>query len=123
MTRINCIDVNNLTDQHLLAEYREITRISKLAKPLTDYGFYKMGSGHVKFFYNKGRYLSDRTESLYQECIKRGFNVTHKAYVDHPHGLNEDWEPTELDILVNLNRINDKIYSKPGFYRKYGRIV
>jgi len=90
MTRINCIEVEDLADQHLLAEYREITRVAKLARPLDDYGQYCMGRGHVKFFYDKGAWLALRTEALYNECRARGFNVTHKTYHPHPKGLNND---------------------------------
>ncbi len=36
---------------------------------------FKLGTGHVKFFYNKLLYLKNRYTSLYNECIKRGFNV------------------------------------------------
>lgn len=118
MTRINTIPVQDLMDQHLIAEYREITRISKLARPLDDYGVYKMGAGHVKFFYNKGKYLRNRTQELYNECIKRGFNVTYKEYQLHPEGLNKDWSPTNEDKKINLVRINEKLNQKPDFYRK-----
>ena len=36
---------------------------------------FKLGIGHVKFFYNKLLYLKNRYISLYNECIKRGFNA------------------------------------------------
>lgn len=117
MTRINCIPVEDLMDQHLLAEYREITRVSKLARDLTDYGKYTMGTGHVKFFYNKGEYLAKRAEQLYDECLYRGFNVQYKEYIPHPEGLNNDWLPDSNDIEVNLNRINEKLKARPDFYR------
>ncbi len=117
MTRINCIPVQELTDQHLLAEYREITRISKLARVLTDYGTYKLGEGHVKFFYNKGQYLKQRTNELYEECKFRGFNIKRKIYRSHPAVLLEqDWIPDESAIRLNRERIEDKIRSKPEFY-------
>ena len=64
MTRINIIPVQELFDQHLIAEYREITmvpaalnrtinskaglKVSKINKPFT------LNKGHVYFFYNKG---------------------------------------------------------------------
>lgn len=122
MTRINCVPVEELTDQHLLAEYREITRVSKLARPLEDYGKYTMGQGHVKFFYDKGLYLLRRTNQLYAECTKRGFNVAPKAYISHPYGLNRDWEPGQADMAVNRQRIQDKLDLRPDFYRKNGKL-
>lgn len=57
MTRVNLIPVEELTNKHLIAEKHEITRVFALAKnskpnvkiPNT----YRMGKGHVTFFYNK----------------------------------------------------------------------
>lgn len=118
MTRINCVPVDELMDQHLMAEYREITRISKLAKPLKEYGKYCMGTGHVKFFYNKGKYLAERTEQLYQELKTRGYDVTHKIYKLHNENLNLTWQPSLEDQMINANRLNNKIDSKPNFYTK-----
>lgn len=123
MTRINCIPVEKLLDQHLFAEYREITRISKLAKKL--YGknavpSYRMSTGHVKFFYNKGLFLLKRTQELYNELIKRNYNVQYKEYQTHPDGLNNDWTPTLKAQHINLERLNSKLKEKEnGFYRYY----
>ena len=123
MTRVNCIPIHELVDQHLFAEYREITRIYKKARVLKDYGHYKMGKGHVLFFYDKGQYLIKRTEDLYQECIRRGMNVTHKIYQPHPTGLNNNWNPTPDDEMVSASRINDKLDEKPDLYRYEGRKI
>ena len=124
MTRINCVDVTELTDQHLIAEYREITRVSKLAKRLPSYGSYCMGEGHVKFFYNKGHYLTCRTRQLFLECHKRGFNVKFKAYQDHGcRELNQPWYPTEADKAINRARLNEKLEQRQGWYRYYGKAV
>lgn len=119
MTRINSVPVRELTDQHLLAEFREITRVYKLAQHLDDYGKYKMGEGHVKFFYNKGKYLAMRTDELYKECKKRGFDVQKKLYKSHPAGLNEHWFPTDLDRDICRARIMDRINERPEFYTYY----
>lgn len=90
MTRINIIPVKFLTDQHLLAEYREITRVSKLARtPKQNETFpteYRLGTGHVKFFYNKGAYLQRRTAELYQECCERDFDVQEKLGQNYTTG-------------------------------------
>ena len=120
MTRINCIPVEMLLDQHLFAEYREITRVSKLARPLDNYGGYTMGTGHVKFFYDKGLYLSKRCEQLYAELVRRGYNVTHKVYEQHSDGLNKDWQPLKIDKLHNLMRLIEKQLDKPVFYKLNG---
>jgi deoxyribonuclease (pyrimidine dimer) len=116
MTRINCIPVEDLADQHLFIEYREITRVSKLSRGLLDYGKYALGEGHVKFFYDKGLYLSNRCERLYDELIIRGYNPTKKLYKPHPISLNDDWEPTKQDKITNLVRLSAKVVEKPTFY-------
>lgn len=124
MTRINCIPVERLTDQHLFAEFREITRVSTLAKPLRTYGQYTMGTGHIKFFYNKGEYLANRLVELQNEMDKRGiWQYTPKTYSMHPAGLNTDWQPDKLAKQTNLMRLSEKVIERPNFYRYYGKPV
>lgn len=56
MTRVNCIPVQELTVKHLVAEYREIPRLFKLARILKPNEFvplYTLGAGHCKLFYDK----------------------------------------------------------------------
>ena len=70
MTRINIIAVSELTDQHLIAEYREITMVPAALKRTLNSkaGFSKnkipdkftLNRGHVYFFYDKGLYLDKR---------------------------------------------------------------
>lgn len=89
MTRINCIPVTELTDKHLLAEYRELPRVFALARPCEDAPKeYTMGAGHVKFFYNKLAYLYSRQISIHAELQKRGFKLTYSPYT-----LFEKWFP------------------------------
>lgn len=115
MTRINCIPVSELTDKHLLAEYRELPRISSLARlPKRNETFpktYKMGAGHVKFFYNKGEYLRRRFEDeIVPEMIRRGFKPQYSVYKLHAcKELNCDWKPTIDDEMINASRINDRL--------------
>ena len=68
----------------MIAEHREITRIPNAVLqgkavlqniPLE----FCLGKGHVRFFYNKLGFLAKRYESLYRECILRGFKVTYKG--------------------------------------------
>lgn len=112
MTRINCIPVKELEDKYLLAEYREMPRISKAARfPKNKELFpnnYKMGTGHVKFFYDKGKYLSNRFDSIVKELKNRGFNLSYTNYRQHPTGLNNDWQPTIDDEMINASRIDDR---------------
>lgn len=125
MTRINTIAVQDLLDQHLFIEYREITRVNKLArhrKPGEAWpNEYILGTGHVKFFYDKGQYLANRCKELYAELIKRGYVPTHKVYIMHADGLNNDWQPTEAGVKANLARLQSKLTERPGFYKFNGK--
>lgn len=74
---------------------------------------FRMGTGHVKFFYDKLGYLKRRYEEIYKECIDRGFNVTYygSAWDGVPQHLMNDWQPTEESIFLIRQRIaerNDK---------------
>lgn len=126
MTRINPVPVTWLTDQHLLIEHREITRVSTLARPLKPKEHvpeYRLGPGHVKFFYDKGLYLHKRLDELYKECCARNFNVEQKLYRIHPSDLHFDWTPSVEDMLINLARLDEKIHMRPGFYKYHGQTV
>ena len=117
MTRINVgISPAELVNQHLLAEHREIKRIPNcIAKgkynmdgiPET----FKLGTGHVKFFYNKLLYLKNRYWKLYIECIKRGFNVQNysSAWDNVPQKLMNNYQPTYMDRKIVKERINEKL--------------
>lgn len=126
MTRINTIDPVDLLDQHLFIEYREITRVATLHRmpdsnkwPLE----YVLGTGHVKFFYDKGEYLAKRCKALYAELIKRGYKPTEKQYKTHSYMLHNDWVPARADHIANLTRLQTKLSDKPTFYTLYGKQV
>lgn len=115
MTRINCIPVKELTDKHLLAEYRELPRISALAWRSSDAlravpKNYVLGAGHVKFFYDKGEFLRRRFENeIVPEMQRRGFKTNFTQYRQHPDGLNNDWQPDDIAMEINRKRITEKI--------------
>ena len=83
MTRINLVEPSELTDQHLIAEYREIFMVAvslkRTLRSKTGYRHSKvpkrftLNKGHVYFFYNKGKYLHKRYKALIQEMKSRGF--------------------------------------------------
>ena len=112
MTRINTIPVTELEDKFLLAEYRELPRIAKLARPLKSSEFvdtYRMGAGHVKFFYDKGEWLRKRFElEIVPEMVRRGFKPQYTEYRNHPPALCGDWAPNVDDEMVNASRIDDR---------------
>jgi hypothetical protein len=86
MTRINIVPVEELCDQHLFAEWRELTRIpngiisGKLKIVIEDipkeYTVRTQdrpegGKGHMKFFYNKMEFLYNRYRSILKELEER----------------------------------------------------
>ena len=117
MTRINVvIQPKELTNQHLIAEHREIKRIPNCISK-GKYNMdnipdrFKLGTGHVKFFYNKLLYLKNRYVKLYNECIVRGFNVQNynSAWDNVPIELMNDYKPTDQDRQIIKERINNKL--------------
>jgi deoxyribonuclease (pyrimidine dimer) len=132
MTRINCIPTEDLLDQHLLAEYNEMAmalaslRRSKASgKPLPKGKTYTLGPGHVIFFYDKGKFLKRRYESLKTELLRRGFRLNENRRMewevyDDP-ALENDWQPSEEDQKVNVERILQRMLLKPSWY-KYERL-
>ena len=131
MTRINLVQPSELTDQHLIAEYREIFMVGgSLNRTLNSKGGYKeskvpnrytLNSGHVYFFYNKGKYLHKRYKQLITEMRKRGFKPDStrvfptSVFVDN--GLYNDWMPNPNDYKIIRQRIEERIASKPNWYR------
>ena len=135
MTRINIIDVSELTDQHLIAEYREITMVPGSLKRtlVSKIGYQEKGvpkkctvnGGHVYFFYNKGKYLNYRYLEIRNEMKSRGFNPdpNRKFPIDifKNNGLYNDWMPTIKDQEIIRERIAERIASKPDWYRRTKR--
>ncbi len=133
MTRINIIEPSELTDQHLIAEYREILMVGpSLNRTLNSpVGYnknrvsnkYTLNTGHVYFFYNKGKYLDKRYKSLIDEMKRRGFkpdkNRLFSNTIFKDNNLYNDWNPTIEDIKVIRQRIDEKISMKPTYYRYY----
>lgn len=135
MTRINIIDVSELHDQHLIAEYREITMVpaslnrtlkskqgllkEKISKRFT------LNSGHVYFFYDKGLYLDKRYNQIVTEMKLRGFNPdstrVFPIQIFKDNDLYNDWTPTIEDQKLIRQRIQERINSKPDWYRKTRR--
>ena len=131
MTRINLISPNELSDQHLVAEYREIFMVgSALQRSIRSKSWeqtkeslpkeFTLNIGHVKFFYNKGEYLYKRYLALIFEMQSRGMNPNPKRKFKKeqwPNDLYKDWEPKPKDIQLVRKRIKDKINQKPTWYR------
>lgn len=116
MARINLVPPAELCDQHLLAEHRELTRIPNavakgkfhLKGQPTEY---KLGEGHVRFFFNKMAFLKKRYDLLHAECKARGFNVQYIWNENLPQeaALWLDYEPTEHALALNRERLRTRM--------------
>lgn len=134
MTRINIVPPVELTDQHLIAEYREITMVpGSLKRTLASKNgvvlskisnTYTLNTGHVYHFYNKGTYLAKRYIELIDEMKDRGFNPdpNRKFPIDvFPLNLRNDWVYSESEMDIARNRITEKISKKPNWYKYRGK--
>lgn len=132
MVRINIIPVEELTDQHLRAEYVEILMLCQgLKRTLNSKnGFvkervperYTLNTGHMYFFYNKGKYLRKRFLLVKREMVARGFNPV-KTFPRSvwTNNLWKDWKPNKGDFEIIKERIKQKIALKPKWYKKTQR--
>lgn len=117
MTRINCgIPPVELGAKHLIAEHREIKRIpNTIAKGKWNLKGqpkeFKLGAGHVKFFYTRMGYLKKRYEEIYAECLKRNYNVQYygSCWDGVPQELMNDYVPTNKDKQIVRERIKEKL--------------
>lgn len=126
MTRINVIDVKYLSDQWLLAEYRELPRVI-----LQEHIYigdapekYKLGRGHVKWAVLHANYCLYRYYKICEEMKYRGFKVNYpyedldKYAEDNQIRLySKNYCPTDDDIKINQQRLIEKYNLKPNFYR------
>lgn len=123
MTRINCVPVVVLSDSHLLAEYKEITRpFTKMTNRMNkgDLTFsvpetYRLGRGHETFFFDKLLYLWLRYSDILKELQRRGkvvpdigkFDIISNSVYSRFSGTVywNDWEPSPEDMYVNMARL------------------
>lgn len=133
MTRINSsFPVKDLYDQHLMAEYRELTMVpaalrrSLRTKTTEDIlasipKKFCLGSGHVRFWYNKLDFLKLRYAELQAELQRRGFNID----LSRPDNCDNfdakfytGYTATSDDLALITERINMRVAQKPNWYRK-----
>jgi len=140
--RINIIDPSWLTDQHLIAEYREIKMMPKvlIRSIYSKKGIikddlpveYTLNTGHGKFFYYRMQYIVNRFEELKKEIISRGFQCncvnlfegyTHSSGIriesldEIPSEFFGNYIPDQKDIDILLERILLRISDKPLWYK------
>jgi deoxyribonuclease (pyrimidine dimer) len=125
VTRINVVPVQELTRQHLVAEYREIMRLPKnlnqslnrKSKPFSMDEIpsqYKLGKGHIKFFFNKFKFLENRFLDLLAEMDRRGYsaNFRDSSMFKVSAEYYNDYKPTEEAMEINRQRIAERIGGK-----------
>jgi deoxyribonuclease (pyrimidine dimer) len=134
MTRINLVPVKDLADQHLFAEWREIKMVpAALRRSLKTRNKgnilagipkrYTLNTGHVTFFFNKMKFLTERYKLLTDELVKREYSLGSGDDFtiftqDLPGEFNHvDWYPDKKEIAINVERILLRISEKPLWYK------
>ena len=125
MTRVNCVPVEELVGKHLVAEVHEIVRLptnlrqslSRKSKPFDLKEIpekYTLGTGHVKFFFNKFGYLKKRFEQLIAEMDRRGYKAKFRdsSIFDVDSKWMGEYSPTPEEIEINRQRISDRLGGK-----------
>lgn len=129
MTRVNVVPPKELCNQHLSAEWREMPRIvgelnrslNRKSKPFNTKEIpedYVLGKGHVKFFFDKFKFLHQRHISLTKELLERGFklNLTNSdVFTTVDTQWYNDYEPTQNAKEINRQRIQTMMPKDPRF--------
>lgn len=139
MTRVNLIPVENLSDQHLFSEWREIKRIPTFLKKLLKTKSEKeilsriplsftLNKGHVLFFLDKMLFLHNRYVKLTEELVNRNYKITEfdadDMFLTVPISFRQkEWIPSSVEIDISLERILNKIKEKDNWYRYYGKAM
>ena len=134
MTRINsAIPVRNLTDEHLLAEHREIKRLPYCLKQAIRSGSiskipdqFVLGTGHVIFFLDKMLFVRNRLSKIHEECLKRGLNVASydENFADVEHIYLNDYTPSERERTLLIERITERLKNtKKKSWHYYGEPI
>jgi deoxyribonuclease (pyrimidine dimer) len=118
MTRINLVPPIILCDQHLVAEYREIVRIPTLfwnayysERTITVPDKFTLGTGHVKFFYDKQKYIENRFADLVSEMEARSMMPAMQWRSEQvPTDYYLDYEPTNDDYVLICERLIEATY-------------
>ena len=140
--RVNVLHPMFLSDQWLVAEYREVKMGPKaLSRSLGSLlgvdkkrisPTYTLNTGHTYFFYDKNTFLERRLAQLVEEMQFRGFETNFTELVDdkydyHPDTFNDewwnDWEPDEVALNINMERLHQRIGMKDGWYKFWGRPI
>ena len=125
MVRVNLVNPEKLSDQHLIAEYNEILMLASYIKRYPELKNvperYCLGKGHMTFFKDKLSYLKRRHENLKVEMRRRGFRAAKSVNLSFFSRANKgEWKPREDDVDIITKRIISKLLLKPSYYRYCG---
>jgi len=136
MTRINIgIPVENLTDEHLRAEHREIKRVcSRFKKRLDKNNFeniptqFTLNKGHELFCTFIPQHTLERYKKLHSECKKRNFSMTNFSnsweVFEGTKYENVGYTPTLRDSQIIIERIKERIENtKLKSFHYYGKKI
>lgn len=133
--RINVISTVYLTDQHLVAEYREMKMITYyyVKSAATKTGIdkskiserYVLSQGHAYMWYDKFGYIEKRFQAICDEMRYRGFKCDYDKldYTGIPKSAFGNFVPTQADVKVNLDRVLIRLAKQPGWYKFLGHRV
>ena len=136
MVRINLIRKRYLADQHLNAEWDEsFMLLGHMLKfpfsidkvPLN----YCLGTGHIKFFTDKARFVFRNLEMIGKEMERRGFKPNWDLYWDYYDrcsiklGMSQwnDYKPSKDDEVIIIIRLIEKHELKPNYYKYCGKLL
>jgi deoxyribonuclease (pyrimidine dimer) len=122
MTRINTIAPSDLTNEWLLAEWRELPRIvNELEKHPKRFNLSKipedftLNTGHVLFFRDKLLFLAKRHREIKKELKLRSIAHSKKVRVELHYLTPEiknlacnDWQPTSKDHDILIERLQER---------------
>ena len=136
MVRINLINPNMLTDEHLVAEYVEI---QMLVKFMCKYPFgdvtnkYTLGKGHMNFFRDKPQFIYTRFLDVVNEINKRKINYNLdnvNEYLNLLHNLmnfnDTKYDPDTLSKEINTKRVVERLLNplrKKNNWHYYGKPI
>lgn len=130
--RVNVISPKYLSDQHLIAEYREMKMVTYyyVRSKGTKNGIeknrisvkYTLNKGHAYMWYDKMNYILKRFNSICDEMRSRGFkcDYTELNFTNIDESAFGDYEVTQEDIKINLDRVLIRIEKQPKFYKFKG---
>lgn len=118
-----------LTDQFLVAEYREEPMLIgslkywdwQIKSPIP--ATFNLGIGHMNFLKNKLRYVQRRHHEVKLEMTRRGFfcETLSMDLTNIPEQFCNEWQPTIEDSKILRSRLLWKLKNKPEFFWRHYR--